>query len=197
MKVAVEHNCNMISMSLGDTFATYLRHRKYIAFRSPCNIQEWNSFLTWLVVTTNSKQISRLIDPTSVTSFVYIDRLCRFNGAIANEVYLMHEHCWIFVKQILGLQPNSTTWFNIMWKSISYRCNLNAISPRHRRCDLYAILRWDVAAMSHLWYCLDIAGATYMRYRGGTSQRCRKVQQWFVEAMSLRPWLATLLQHRR
>ena len=114
IKVAVEHNCDMISMSLGDTFATYLRHRKYIAFRSPCNIQEWNSFLTWLVVTTNSKQISRLIDPTSVTSFVYIDRLCRFNGAIANEVYLMHEHCWIFVKQILGLQPNSTTWFNII-----------------------------------------------------------------------------------
>ena len=56
-----------------------------------------------------------------------------------------------------------------------------AISPRHRRCDLYAISRWDVAAMSKSatilgsqQYRRDIAGATYERYRGGTSQRHRR-----------------------
>ena len=49
-----------------------------------------------------------------------------------------------------------------------------ATSPRHRRCDLCAILRCDVAATLHLRHRRDIAGATYMRYRGGTSQRHRR-----------------------
>ena len=55
------------------------------------------------------------------------------------------------------------------------------ISPRHRRSDLYAISRGDVAAMSKSatilgsqQYRRDIAGATYVRYRGGTSQRHRR-----------------------
>ena len=63
------------------------------------------------------------------------------------------------------------------------RCNLCALSRcdvaatshlRHRRCDLCAILRCDVAATLHLRHRRDIAGATYMRYRGGTSQRHRR-----------------------